>query len=722
MQLSVRRYLVFLSILVLAPLAQASAQPFFTNITDAVSLTASDLDNTPPTGLVFNDYNNDGFQDVFVSNFPGNRLHLLQNTGDGRLIDMTSAIPSELHRVPGFGIIADYDNDGDEDLYLAVSFPPRNLLLRNDHGLFTEVTWDAEATPLFSAGAIWLDYDRDGHLDLYVDNHFGNPLRGKRLFRSNGAGLFVDRTAVSGLDSIFHPQSGGSVGGMAGGDFNNDGWPDLYIGVGAHPLFGDATNIPNRLFLSDGQGGFVDATTGAIADEGDAVSAVVGDIDNDGDLDIFQPAIGWTRDGTGFEFAFDEQGSRNLMLLNLEDGQFLDVTEGVGLGVSVLGANSTGAVFADVDNDGDLDLIIGTSVTQSGPRNFLLLNDGSGVFTDATNQSGIDDRGIVLAFGDFDEDGFVDLFYSGTRCCAFVYRNNGNNNHWLRVELNGIESNRNGIGARLIAEAGDLEQMREMPGGKGRQQNERVAHFGLAQHTQVDRLEIRWPSGQVDVLANIPADQKIRVVEGQGDYHIVHPTIWERRPPTALVAESTGELTALVRPALFDAQSRITRVTADLSGVGGPMAFDLSPEEEGTYRLNAPYQIDGPNRVETVWVTIEQATSLGPYWTKLAAQIEVWPTGDLSVFGDASAGWALTQERIEVRLTHDSARDERPSWSPDGSSITFASFRDGDAEIYVMDADGTNQVNLTNHPDADLDAVWSPDGTRIAFHSDRDGD
>ena len=345
-----------------------------------------------------------------------------------------------------------------------------------------------------SAEAIWLDYDRDGHLDLYSSRFFGNPLRGNRLFRNNGAGLFVDRTAASGLDSLFHPQAGGSIGGIAGGDFNNDGWPDLYIGNSAFPLFGDATNLPNRLFLSDGQGGFVDATTSEIADEGLALDLAVGDIDNDGDLDIFQTA---TADDI-------EAGSRNLMLLNLGDGQFLDVTEGVGLGVSILGSSAVGSVFADVDNDGDLDLIIGISQTRSGPENFLLLNDGSGIFTDATNQSGIDEIGGDLAFGDFDEDGFVDLFYpSYTRNRASFYRNNGNNNHWLRVELIGIESNRNGIGARLFAHAGDLRQMREILGGLGRQQDEKVAHFGLAQHTQVDRLEIRWPSGQVDVLENI---------------------------------------------------------------------------------------------------------------------------------------------------------------------------------------------------------------------------
>jgi len=465
----------------------------------------------------------------------------------------------------------------------------------------------------------------------------------------------------------------------------------------------------------------VDATTGEIADEGDAYDLAVGDIDNDGDLDIFQTALGLF--AAGERIIPDGKGSRSLMLLNLGDGQFLDVTEGVGLGVNILGANSLGAVFADIDNDGDLDLIIGFSTTPSGPRNFLLLNDGSGIFTDATSQSGIDELGGDLAFGDFDEDGFVDLFYPASipnrPSRASFYRNNGNDHHWLRVELVGIESNRNGIGTRLIAEAGDLEQMREMLGGLGRNQSERVAHFGLAQHTEVDRLEIRWPSGQVDVLTNIPADRKIRVFEGREEYQVAEPTIWERRPPTALVAGSTGELTAVVRPALFEEQARITRVTADLSRVGGPMEVDLSPGEEGTYRLNAPYQIDGPNRVETIGVTIEQATALGPYWTKIAAEIEVWPAGDLSVFGDASAGWALTQQRIEVRLTRDNAADERPTWSPDGRSITFVSDRDGNPEIYVMDADGTNPVNLTNHPDNDRYAVWSPDGTRIAFHRGR---
>ena len=595
-----------------------AAQPLFTDITDAVGLDA--WDGPTPSSVVFVDYNNDGFQDVFFVdslNPLNSQMGLFQNTGDGRLIDMTSAIPSELHSFLWFGILADYDSDGDEDLYLAVLNPNRNLLLRNDRGLFTQVTFDAEAAPPFSLEAIWLDYDRDGHLDLYSSRFFGNPLRGNRLFRNNGAGLFVDRTAASGLDSLFHPQAGGSLGGMAGGDFNNDGWPDLYIGAGNHRFLGDATNIPNRLFLSDGQGGFVDATTSEIADEGQAFGLAVGDIDNDGDLDIFQTT-------TADDINQDE--SRNLMLLNLGDGQFLDVTEGVGLGVNILGWSGLGAVFADVDNDGDLDLVIALSHTQSGDENFLLLNDGSGIFTDATDQSGIDENGGDLAVGDFDEDGFVDLFYpSLTRNRASFYRNNGNNNHWLRVELIGIESNRNGIGARLFADAGALRQMREILGGLGRQQDEKVAHFGLARHTQVDRLEIRWPSGQVDVLENIPADRKIRVFEGRGGYQVVEPTRWEHSLPAVVLEGETVTFVASVRPALFEPDAEVLSATLDLSALGGSAAQPLTRSADGSYKVETPFTVARSADVATISVLIEQSISLGPHWVRLDAAIKVAP-------------------------------------------------------------------------------------------------
>ena len=557
----------FCAHLLLASAAQA--QSFFTEVTEQVGL---EKFGNHARNIVFVDYDNDGFLDVFLTEnrtpFSGGprRIGLFHNTGEGQFVDRTSLIPTHLHLGPGGAgaVFGDYDNDGDEDLFLPLW--PHNLLLRNDRGAFASV--DLAGDSLSTDGATWLDYDQDGYLDLYAannrhdvgvwneDGEWTAPGGTSRLLRGNGDGTFSDRTAAAGLDIEFHPVIGGSIGGPVSADFNDDGWPDLYLGI---------LELPNRLFLNDGQGRFVDATTGELGDAGEPFSVAVGDIDNDGDLDIFQPG-GAQGDSEGF---------RSLMLLNLGDGQFLDVTEGLGLDITKLGTNAAGSALADIDNDGDLDLIIGFSVNEGVAGNLFFLNDGSGLFADATASSGIAGYGPYVALGDYDEDGFVDLLHGSFRpSLTSLYRNNGNRHHWLRVELVGTASNRNAIGARVIATCGDLQQMREILGGVGRQQDERVAHFGLGERTQVDRLEIRWPSGQVDVLADIPADQRIRVFEGQDEYDPgelrVWPTVWEKAPPEVLAAESTIEFTVAVRPALFEPGAEVERVTADFSAVGGP--------------------------------------------------------------------------------------------------------------------------------------------------------
>ena len=727
------------SLLLAAPVG---AQTLFTDITEQVGLDA--FDGRSARNVVFVDYDNDGFQDLFISENrrSGRQIGLFHNTGDGRSVNLTDLIPSDFHKVDGRAgsVFADYDNDGDQDLFLPVL--PHNVLLRNDRGVFTEVDLAGIGTDSLSTDqAIWFDYDRDGFLDLYAGSR--EPSSGNRLFRNEGNGSFSDRTADAEIDLLLSPEWGGSIGGMAAGDFNNDGWPDLYLGV---------SRSPNRLFLNDGQGRFLDATTGEIGDAGEAFAMATGDIDNDGDLDIFQGSGGSGAEG------------RSLMLLNLGDGQFLDVTDNVGVGLDLLGRDTVGTGFADIDNDGDLDLVIGHSIKGSETLNFVLLNDGTGVFVDATAGSGINESGGYLAFGDFDEDGFVDLLYSTfEREITALYRNNGNKNHWLRVELVGIASNRDGIGARLIATSGDLVQMREILGGVGRQQDEKVAHFGLAQHTRVDRLEIRWPSGQVDVLENIPADQKIRVFEGREGYHVARAAAWESAPPAVVVEDATASFEIRVRPSLFEPDAEITRVSAELIAFGGE---DLSLEafRDGTYGLNATLRVNSPRGPRNVSIAIEQSTSLGPRWTRLARPVTVAPAIDLPIFaglGDESwkvsslwlnnltkdpnldlfPAWspdgakvlfssfrdAMDVYQVQadgsdlVRLTNPSVWDWIPVFSPDGSKIAFTSHRDDNGEIYVMDADGSNPVNLTNHPGRDNHAAWSPDGTKVIFNSTRDG-
>ena len=418
-----------------------------TLFTDATGRLGLEFEGRSARNVIFADYDNDGFQtsSSLRTVSPTGRSASSTIRATGARVNQTDLIPGDLHSVDGQGgsVFADYDNDGDQDLYLSAS--PHNMLLRNDGGRFSKVSVTTTDT-LVTDQAIWLDYDRDGLLDLYVSNEFvseNRPPRGNRLFHNDGNGSFSDQTAAAGLDVPLGTDDGGSAGGMAAGDFNNDGWPDLYLGVNRQP---------NRLFLNDGQGRFRDATTSEIGDEGEAFSIAVGDIDNEGDLDILQPAG-----------ASDDEGFRSKMLLNLGGGEFLDVLEAAGLD-TLNNSNVGGTLFADFDNDGDLDLVVGTS----NRTNLLLLNDGSGFFSEATSISGIKDRGAYIAVGDYDEDGFLDLLYASfTRELTALYRNNGNSNRWLRVELVGIESNRDGIGSRLIATSGDLVQMREILGGVG---------------------------------------------------------------------------------------------------------------------------------------------------------------------------------------------------------------------------------------------------------------
>ena len=568
------------------------------------------------------DYDNDGWPDLFFSEGKrtGKYMHLLHNEADGRFAERTEVIRTDrtARNVGGGAIFADYDNDGDLDLFVPVGNfgtdrAAVNILLRNDRGTLVDVTLEAGLTDeLPTDNAIWLDYDRDGYLDLYTGNlSCATPTRSvldltarNRLYRNQGDGTFADRTVEAGLDvPLVEPSesitcAGGSNGGILAGDFNNDGWPDLFIGVFLNP---------NRLFLNDGTGRFVDATTGEIASPGEAWSAAMGDIDNDGDLDINQIASGGGRI------------ERSTILLNEGDALFLDVTEGVGLRDIAEGAGSH-SILEDLDNDGDVDVVI------DGARFYA--NNGDLTFSLATEATGhFFSHNLV----DYNLDGFPDLWAEG------LWRNEGNDNHWLRIELAGVQSNRNGIGARLLTTAGDLRQMREMSGGKGRQQNEMVAHFGLGSRTQVDSLEIRWPSGQVDLLTDIAADQKIRVFEGRSQYWTVQPTVWESDPPEVLMAGADIDFKATIRPALFEASAEIDRVVADLSDLGGPDAVPLTSSGDGTYELDIPFAV-GTSGYRNVSIFIDQTTSLGSHWTQLSKSLAVFPAADLLILDDEVAG------------------------------------------------------------------------------------
>ena len=613
--------------------APAETQTLFTDVTQEAI--ASPLFGARSTA--WGDWNNDGWPDLFgtESLLSRSRVFLLTSDGHGHFGDLVSTIRADIAAPSHYGggaIYGDYDNDGDLDVYVPVGGWKRyqmNMLLRNDRGTFTDVAAEANLTNILPTdNAVWLDFDRDGHLDLFEQNLIDNagPGVGNRLYRNQGNGTYSDVTEKAGLAVRVQRNRGGSNGGLAAGDFNGDGWPDLYVGV---------WDGRNRLFLNNTMGGFRDATTGEIGDEGEAFGVAVGDINNDGLLDIFQAAGGGTH-----------AGQRSLMLQNLGEGQFLDITDGAG--ISGLDENTLGVGLADVDNDGDLDL-----VTASPPG--LFLNAGQATFEDATSGSGIGDVSLTVSFADYDLDGSLDVFfgaddaYNPTRIGG-LYRNTANANHWLRVELAGSQSNRNGIGSLLKGIAGDLRQTRQILGGKGYDQDELVAHFGLGQRTQMDTLEIRWPSGQVDALANIPADQKIRIFEGNETYHVVEPTTWEGTlvETDTLVVGSSVDLVATVRPALYEPDAEITRVVADLSAIGGPEDEPLRDVGDGAYVLETIVpEVVGPGRVAELAVMIDQSTSLGPYWVRLSKGVVVLPGSDLVLYDEHVApGWEISTERV----------------------------------------------------------------------------
>ena len=501
-------------------------------------------------GVAFLDYDNDGWLDIFFVNgtrfeakyapgaAPVSRLY--KNNRDGTFTDVT--LKAGVGRTGwGQGVcVGDYDNDGNEDIY--VSYWGENALWHNNgDGTFTDLAVKAgvSANPgngqwRWSTGCAFLDYDRDGLLDLFVANYIdfdlktaplpesgpclykgllvacGPPgLKGAKniLYRNNGDGTFSDVSEKAGI-----LKTSGTYGlGVLVSDFDNDGWPDIYVAD-------DSTS--SALYKNNHDGTFtemaIEAGVAYSADgkpqAGMGVSAA--DYDCDGWFDIVKA-----------NFA----GDTHSLYHNLGNMFFDDQTFQAGLGTNTRFL-SWGIGFIDYDNDGWADIFVcnghvypevGETDLESGfrQRKLLYRNLGNGHFEDISLQAGpgIQERvpGRGCAFGDFDNDGDLDIVVNCVNDYPQLLRcDSSTGNNWLKVKTVGVKSNRSGIGARIYCTTGKHRQMDEVrSGGSYDSQHDMRVHFGLAKETTAD-LEIHWPSGVVDVLPGVRCNQVLVVKEG----------------------------------------------------------------------------------------------------------------------------------------------------------------------------------------------------------------
>jgi hypothetical protein len=498
---------------------------------------------TVASGLATFDYDGDGLIDIYFLNGaplrgaefdpadpPTNRLY--RNNGDGTFTDVTeSAGVGD----KGFGLgvaVADFNNNGLPDIYVN-NFGPNVLYRNNGDGTFTDVTDETGVGggDKVGAGTCFLDIDGDGNLDLYCGNYLqftyekhvaaivgGYPqYAGPKdyepepdtLYRSSGDGTFTDVSVESGITAV-----AGTSMGIVCLDYDNDGHTDVSV---MNDVLG------NFLFHNDGSGNFqeVGLLTGmAYNVDGMALGSMgvdCGDYDNDGWLDLFQTAY-----------------SLDLPVLyrNTAMGFFEDVTRIAGAGIGDYPHVNWGTGFVDFNNDGHRDLFLANGHLQDNVhlysdstayevRNSLLLNMGNGKFVDVSRDSGDgllpekSSRGVGL--DDLTNDGLIDVVILNSRTGPTILRNDTHNDHrWLQVRLRGVRSNRDGVGAHVRVTAGGRTQLAEVHSGRGYQSHFGTRlHFGLGTANRVERIEVRWIGGGVDLIENVKTNQKIVITEAR---------------------------------------------------------------------------------------------------------------------------------------------------------------------------------------------------------------
>ncbi len=453
-------------------------------------------DNSPSIGCAWGDYDNDGLLDLFVTNGGGRRNWLYRNNGDGAFTRITTgSIVNDFGDWRGCAW-ADYDNDGKLDLLVtstdANGHFAGNVLYRNNGGgsfmrMTTNTVGRLAASGSGSEGCIWGDYNNDGWLDVFIARRDGNDY----LFRAVGDGTFAEITTGSPVQDNRNNYAG------AWADYDGDGRLDLFVA--------SIRSETNLLYRNTGTGTLAQVTAEPVASgRGYFSGCAWADFDNDGDFDLFVAG------------GNDSAPQTNLHYRNNGDGSFTRVTEGR---IVTDVDNFAACAWGDYDNDGFLDLFL---TARLGRQNILYRNNGDATFTRVVTGSPANDSGesVGCAWADYNNDGFLDLFVANGAFQGrnnFLYRHNGNSNRWLKVKCVGTVSNRSAIGTKVRVKAmingATRWQLRQISNGCGFAGGEPLAHFGLGEATTVDTLRIEWPSGTVQEFSNVAANQFLTVTE-----------------------------------------------------------------------------------------------------------------------------------------------------------------------------------------------------------------
>ncbi|MGA9566883.1 MAG: FG-GAP-like repeat-containing protein [Candidatus Korobacteraceae bacterium] len=485
-------------------------------------------------GVVMEDFDGDGLLDLMISSSgPMDQLRFFHNNGDGTFTERTreAGLTGE---TGGLNLVAaDYDNDGHMDLLVLRGGwwgehgkYPMSLLHNNGDGTFDDVTRKAGLLSLHpTQTAAWADYDNDGWLDLFVGHETNGPEKHpSQLFHNNHDGTFTEVGTANGVADL------GFVKGVAWGDFNNDGRPDLYI---------SRLGQPNLLFRNDGPRDakkpradhwkFTDVTaTAHVAEQRHSFATWFFDYDNDGWPDLFVSGYyNETQNDIGaFQMGLPYKAETPRLYHNNHDGTFTDVTQQVHLDRVIL---AMGAGFGDLDNDGWLDIYIGTGASDLDALlpNRMFRNDEGKRFQDVTTSGGFGhlQKGHSVAFGDINNDGQEDIFEEiggalpGDSYQSVLFANPGHDNHWLSLDLEGVTTNRSAFGARIAVTLktpeGDRHIYRTVGYGSSFGGNPLRQHIGVGKNTTIEEVEIAWPtSGTVQRFHDLPADHAYFIREG----------------------------------------------------------------------------------------------------------------------------------------------------------------------------------------------------------------